>query len=81
LEQSRVSWQAWWQRLKMHTRGLLQSLLSEHPEASPSGDFDELQLGTDAAMTAEMERDASTHANGRRLAIRAPPKRPAARRA
>jgi hypothetical protein len=40
--QSRVSAQASWHRANTHTSGALQSLLTEHPSASPTGDALEL---------------------------------------
>ena len=50
----------------MHTSGLLQSVLSEHPEASPRPeDFDE-HPGIATAMAAATDTTANTHANRRR---------------
>src|SRR5450631_4766534 len=66
LGQSREDAHSWWQRLKMHTRGLLQSLLSEHPEARPTPDDLDEQPGIAQAMATATDTRTRTHANRRR---------------
>src|ERR1017187_4441418 len=78
LGQSREDAHSWWQRLKMQTSGLLQSLLSEHPDARPTPDDLDEQPGIAQAMATATATRTKTHANRRRrMDMGSPPKRPA----
>jgi hypothetical protein len=64
-----------WQRLKIQTRGSEQSLLSEHPAASPTpDDLDEHPGIAHATATATDTKARTQESRRRRMDMQSPPK-------